>query len=356
MQRTRYGTLKNILTSSRGMCIILLNRFNADRFRGRRSSYREIALKQNSRIAVVGSVNMDLVLPVDRLPRAGETVAGGEMAFFPGGKGANQACAAARLGGAVSFIGQVGTDPFGAALVASLREAGVAIDHLGCAEGASGCASIYVLNGGENSIVISHGANATLTPELALSRLEALDRVDTVLVQLELSLETVEAVLQWARGRRATTILDPAQRRFPDAKPVRGRGTRRQAILGTPRLWRCRAGGCAPTRPRPICRRHQARRHGLPGCNQRVAYSHTRSSYGRGRFHRRGRRIQWRSRRRPRRRYVARKCRGVRQRCRRRFGDAQGSPNVASGPRRRGPVSEIGRIWLSYGGSDVRRE
>lgn len=170
-------------------------------------------MKQNSRIVVVGSVNMDLVIPVDRLPRAGETIAGGDMAFFPGGKGANQACAAARLGGAVSFIGQVGSDPFGAALVASLRQAGVATDQAGTVDRASGCASIYVMPGGENSIVISPGANATLTPEIALSRLEALGSVDLVLLQLEIPVETVDAVLTWARSRGATTILDPAPAR-----------------------------------------------------------------------------------------------------------------------------------------------
>jgi ribokinase len=175
----------------------------------------EAALKQDSRIVVVGSVNMDLVISVDRLPRAGETIAGGDMAFFPGGKGANQACAAARLGGAVSFLGHVGSDPFGAALVSSLRQAGVNTGQTGAVDRASGCASIYVLPGGENCIVISPGANAMLSPEAAISRLEALGGVDLVLLQLEIPVETVDAILTWAGPRGATTILDPAP-----AKPL----------------------------------------------------------------------------------------------------------------------------------------
>jgi ribokinase len=174
-------------------------------------------LEHKDRIAVVGSANMDIVIAVDRLPRAGETVAGGNMALFPGGKGANQACAAGKLGAGVSFIAQVGSDPFGAALLCSLRQAGVDTDHVGASDCASGCAAIYVLPGGENSIVISPGANATLDPETALSRLEALDSAGFVLLQLEIPVETVEAVAAWAKSHGVTTILDPAP-----ARPLSG--------------------------------------------------------------------------------------------------------------------------------------
>jgi ribokinase len=177
----------------------------------------ENVMDGQGRIAVVGSANMDIVLPVSRLPRAGETLPGGDMAVFPGGKGANQACAAARLGGAVYFVGQVGCDAFGGSLRDSLQQAGVDTSPLGVGDRPTGCACIYVLPGGENAIVISPGANATLDPQTAISRLSDLPRLDFVLLQLEIPMETVEAVLRWARARGATTILDPAPARpLPD--------------------------------------------------------------------------------------------------------------------------------------------
>ena len=165
------------------------------------------------RIVVVGSANMDVVLPVGRLPRAGETILGGDLALFPGGKGANQACAAGKLGGAVWLIAQVGRDAFGTALVASLQQAGVETEHVGVSGRPTGCACIYVLPEGENSIVVSPGANATLDPETALSRLAAVEDAGFVLSQLETPLDTVEAVFTAARSRGATTILDPAPAR-----------------------------------------------------------------------------------------------------------------------------------------------
>ena len=170
-------------------------------------------MNQQGRIAVIGSANMDIVLRVDRLPNPGETITGGDMALFAGGKGANQACAAGKLGGSVAFIGQVGSDPFGTALLASLSDAGVDIRHAGITARPSGCASIYVLESGENAIVISPGANATLDPETALSRLDRLERVDLILLQLEIPIETVAAALAWARAHGAATILDPAPAR-----------------------------------------------------------------------------------------------------------------------------------------------
>jgi len=172
-------------------------------------------------IVVIGSANMDVVMHVDRLPHPGETITGGDMALFAGGKGANQACAAGKLGGSVTFIGQVGSDPFGAVLLASLRQAGVDTGCVGIAGRASGCASIYVLAGGENAIVISPGANATLDPETALARLEALDGVALVLLQLEIPIETVAAALEWARSHGAVTILDPAPARPLSASLLR---------------------------------------------------------------------------------------------------------------------------------------
>src|SRR6185369_10510546 len=90
------------------------------------------------RIVVLGSLNVDLVITVERLPRGGETLAGGDLAVFEGGKGANQACAAGRLGGAVTMIGQVGTDPFAARLIEALRAAGVNTSGIGISDRPTG--------------------------------------------------------------------------------------------------------------------------------------------------------------------------------------------------------------------------
>jgi ribokinase len=173
---------------------------------------------------------MDLVLSVDRLPRAGETIAGGDLALYPGGKGANQACAAGRLGGRVSMIALVGQDAFGDRLIESLQQAGVDTTGVGRSDRATGCASIYVMPNGENSIVISPGANAALVPAaLPCSARAHACSVDTpvdaslaasviasgdyLLAQLETPLETVQAAFQAARDSRALTILDPAPAR-----------------------------------------------------------------------------------------------------------------------------------------------
>lgn len=164
-------------------------------------------------IYVVGSLNIDLVTRMDRLPRAGETIAGGDLAIFPGGKGANQACAAGKLGGRARMIGQTGADSFGDQLRASLRSAGVDTAGVGCSDRATGSACISVLPSGENAIVISPGANATVTPDVAVARLAGLGPGDLVLLQLEIPLETVAAVLEFAKTRGAVTILDPAPAR-----------------------------------------------------------------------------------------------------------------------------------------------
>lgn len=153
---------------------------------------------------------MDLVLPVERLARAGETIPGGDLAMFAGGKGANQACSAARLRGRVAMIGQVGNDAFGARLIASLQEASVDTTQIGISARPTGCACICVLPGGENSIIISPGANAEVVPESTLPNLDCLSAGAFLLSQLEIPLATVEASFAKAKAMGATTILDPA--------------------------------------------------------------------------------------------------------------------------------------------------
>jgi ribokinase len=174
-----------------------------------------------TRIFVVGSLNLDLVVRVDRVPRPGETRTGSDLSFFCGGKGANQACAAARLGGNVTMVGQVGEDAFGPTLLDGLRQAGVDASGVGVVPRSSGSALIAVTPEGENSIIVSPGANAALDPHTARSRLQALAAGDLLLVQLETPLETVAAVLKHARARGATAILDPAPARSLPAEVLR---------------------------------------------------------------------------------------------------------------------------------------
>jgi len=165
------------------------------------------------RIVVFGSANMDLVVRVERLPRAGETLLGGDLQFVPGGKGANQACAAARLGGRVSMAGAVGTDSFGPALLASLEAAGV--DTVGMARStkATGCALISVLPGGENAILVASGANMAVEERAAEQFIENCEDVGFLLCQLETPLEAVSVALAAAKAKGAVTILDPAPAR-----------------------------------------------------------------------------------------------------------------------------------------------
>lgn len=162
------------------------------------------------RIVVVGSLNADLVQRIDRLPRPGETLTGSELRIISGGKGANQAYAASLLGGRVSMLGQVGSDAFGPLLITSLERAGVDTANILAIEGATGTAGIFVLPAGENIIILSAGANGTLSPAAIREPLNTLAADSLLLVQLEVPLATTEFALRMARERGAITILDPA--------------------------------------------------------------------------------------------------------------------------------------------------
>jgi ribokinase len=149
---------------------------------------------------------MDLVSRVPRFPAPGETVVGSDFAIFAGGKGANQACAIAKLGGAVKFVGKVGNDSFGLQLISGLRQAGVDTSNVFAEQSIStGTAAITVASSGENTIVISSGANARVDQSFVADRLARMD-VSTVLAQLEIPLE---AVLE-CKKRAARMILNPA--------------------------------------------------------------------------------------------------------------------------------------------------
>jgi ribokinase len=163
------------------------------------------------RILVVGSSNTDMIIKVGHLPRPGETVAGGEFLTAAGGKGANQAVAAARAGGDVTFVARVGRDPLGDQTVAGFVREGLDVGHIvRDAETPSGVALIFVGANGENSIAVAPGANDRLSPADVLAAQPAFSRTDLVVLQLEIPLETVEAAAQMARQAGVPVILNPA--------------------------------------------------------------------------------------------------------------------------------------------------
>ena len=147
------------------------------------------------RVTVVGSINLDLVAFCERLPRAGETLTDAELARVPGGKGANQAVAAARLGADVRFIGCVGSDEFGALARTGLEEAQVDLCGLQVVDEPTGVALILVDAGGENQIVVAPGANRRLAPGSF-----EIGEADAVLCQLEIPVESVAAAAEQAEG------------------------------------------------------------------------------------------------------------------------------------------------------------
>jgi ribokinase len=151
---------------------------------------------------------MDLVAAADRPPRPGETVLGRDFSLCPGGKGANQAVAASRLGAETTFLGVVGEDAFGEILLKNLRDAGVRLAVRRDSTASTGVAMIVVQPGGQNSIVVAPGANRLCSAE-DLHRHEQLFReADAVLLQLEIPLETVERALELARSAGAKSVLD----------------------------------------------------------------------------------------------------------------------------------------------------
>ncbi|MFD9501654.1 ribokinase [Streptomyces sp. NPDC060035] len=160
-------------------------------------------------IAVLGSTNMDLVTYVARAPALGETVTGRELRTVPGGKGANQAVAAARAGGEVVMIGAVGTDEFGSRLRTNLEHAGVDTDLLHTAAGPSGTAHIVVDDEGANAIVVIPGANGTVTA-LGPGEHAAIAATGLLLLQLELPLSTVTEAARAAKALGVRTILTPS--------------------------------------------------------------------------------------------------------------------------------------------------
>jgi ribokinase len=176
-------------------------------------------------VCVIGSTNLDFTVTVPRLPRPGETISGGALTMSAGGKGANQAVAARRLGAEVRFVTLLGADPMGDRLARDLREAGVAGEGLlRTPSAATGVALITVDAEGRNQIAVAPGANHALTVGRLSPLASVLDWADVVLLQLETPIETVRWALHEARRRGKVTILNPAPARVlplpPDLLPL----------------------------------------------------------------------------------------------------------------------------------------
>lgn len=165
----------------------------------------------SSKIIVVGSANMDMVVKTTHIPMPGETVLGGTFLMNPGGKGANQAVAAARLGGKVAFITKIGGDVFGSQSTQifekeEINTSGILLDR----DAPSGIALITVDEAGENCIVVAPGANANLNAEDVVSKLKGYHAAKIILLQLEISMNTVEAAVKYAHDRDMVVMVNPA--------------------------------------------------------------------------------------------------------------------------------------------------
>ena len=170
-------------------------------------------------IIVVGSANTDMILKMERLPKPGETILGGDFAMAPGGKGANQAVGAARAGGRVVFIARVGNDDFGARAIEGLLRDRIAVNYIFRDNvRPTGVALIFVARNGENSIAVASGANAALSPADVRKAASAFDGAGFLLTQLETPLDTVLAAAELAAQKSFRVILNPAPARLlPDA-------------------------------------------------------------------------------------------------------------------------------------------
>jgi ribokinase len=165
-------------------------------------------------VLVIGSLNADLVVRAPHFPQPGETISGDDLHIIPGGKGANQAVAAARQGASVAMLGRVGKDSFGPFLLENLKSDSVDITNVHSDDSATGTAIIVVDASGQNSIVLSAGANGKVTPnDIETLNIEA----KVLLLQLEIPLETVVYAANWGKQKDMIVILNPAPaRELPD--------------------------------------------------------------------------------------------------------------------------------------------
>ncbi|MBI4581043.1 MAG: ribokinase [Planctomycetes bacterium] len=163
------------------------------------------------RIVVVGSSNTDMIIQAARIPRPGETILGGQFSMAAGGKGANQAVAAARAGGQVTFVARVGNDVFGEQAIKGFVADGIDVKHvIKDPDAPSGVALIFVAADGENSIGVASGANGRLSPADVQAAADAIGSADVLVMQLETPMETVKAAARMAASRKVRVILNPA--------------------------------------------------------------------------------------------------------------------------------------------------
>lgn len=193
------------------------------------------------RVAVLGSLNMDLVVRVEALPAPGQTVTGGELLTVPGGKGANQAVAAARLGARVRMVGRVGSDAHGEELIRGLVEDGVDVSGVTRDTRApSGAALILVGSGGQNMIAVAPGANGRVGEHEVRALVEGLGSGDVVVMQLEIPLPAVVSAAEQARLAGARVLLNaapsttPADRAIPESDVLVVNEAEAADLTGTP--------------------------------------------------------------------------------------------------------------------------
>ena len=205
-------------------------------------------------VVVLGGINMDLVTLAPRFPEAGETIVGTEFLTYPGGKGANQALAAARTGARVAMVGRIGNDIFGPQAIASLSKAGVDVTGVTVSQGAStGIAVINIDESAQNRIIQVLGANDTCGYAEVERVLRLPDRASVLLLQLEVSVELSLRVAQGAAARGTTVILDPSPVRpipsefYSCCHIITPNETDAQALVGTPVVDRASAALAAGT-------------------------------------------------------------------------------------------------------------
>ncbi len=160
-------------------------------------------------ITVIGSINMDIVVKTDIFPKQGETVLGNLFTTIPGGKGANQAVAAARLGSPVQMIGAVGEDSFGKELYSNLKNENIDVDAIAKTTNSTGIANI-LLHDNDNRIIVVPGANFDVTKEVVDANLERIKKSSIVMMQLEIPVETIEYVLDLCQQLNIPVLLNPA--------------------------------------------------------------------------------------------------------------------------------------------------